>query len=81
MATRNQTAIALPDPRICRAKELTDLFAHCLVSKASACRYAIPFGFDYLCGHPDREAIIANTKYNREHGGETIGRVDATISH
>jgi len=52
----------LPDMQVCRASELTDKFAECLVEKPGACQYAIPFGFSHLCGHPERSAIIDNTK-------------------
>ena len=52
----------LPDLRVCRAADLTGTFAECLVKQPAACRYAMPFGYSHLCGHPERGAIIDNTK-------------------
>lgn len=59
----------LPDPQICRAAELTELYAECLVEKSGVCEYAMPFGYGYLCGHLDRKTIIANTSNSREQNG------------
>jgi hypothetical protein len=52
----------LPDMHVCRAADLTGNFAECLVEKPAAYQYAMPFGYSYLCGHPDRSTIIDNTK-------------------
>ena len=57
----NQSAGILPDMRVCRAAELTDSFAECLVGNPVTCQYAMPFGYSYLCGHPERGTIIDNT--------------------
>ncbi len=53
---------ALPKLETCRAVELgvTD-FAHCLLSNPF-CIYSLSFGEAYLCKHPRRAEIIANTK-------------------
>ncbi len=51
----------LPDAAICRAEELTGNFGKCLVRQPFECPYAMPFGYVHLCGHPDRDAIIAHT--------------------
>ena len=55
----------LPDLQVCRAADLTGTFAECLVEKPHGCQYAISFGYSYLCGHPERGAIIDNTKRSR----------------
>ncbi len=60
--TNNRVIRALPDLQVCRAADLTGTFAECLVAKPHGCQYAMPFGYSYLCGHPDRNAIIENTK-------------------
>jgi hypothetical protein len=53
----------LPDPAICRAKPAGwGDYADCLVDGPYLCRFALPFGFRYLCLHPERAAIIARTK-------------------
>ena len=62
----NQTARALPDMQICRATDLIPDFANCLVETPSACLYALSFGNGYLCKHPERDKIIANTKRKRD---------------
>jgi hypothetical protein len=56
----------LPDKGICRASILTERFAECLVDKPAPCPYAMPFGYGYLCGHPDRETIISDTTSSQE---------------
>ena len=56
----------LPDMHICRASTLTERFAECLVEKPAACPYAMPFGYGFLCGHPDRDSIIADTANSQE---------------
>lgn len=60
--TNVRTGRRLPDVQVCRAVPLTERFAECLVAKPVDCPYAIPFGFSFMCGNPDHEAIIANTK-------------------
>ena len=58
----NRQVRVLPDMQVCRATDLTGTFAECLVEKPAMCQYAMPFGYSYLCGHPERGAIIDNTK-------------------
>ncbi len=58
----NQPARVLPNMRVCRAADLTGSFAECLVGNPVTCQYAMPFGYSYLCGHPERGTIIDNTK-------------------
>ena len=55
----------LPDMQFCRAADLTSTFAECLVEKPATCPYAMSFGYSYLCRHPDRRAIIDNSKLIR----------------
>lgn len=62
----NRIVRVLPDLQICRAADLTGTFAECLVEKPQGCQYAMPFGYSYLCGHPDRNAIIENTKRSQK---------------
>ena len=71
----NQAVQALPDPSVCRAVELNE-FAECLTDKPAACKYAIPFGFTFLCAHPDRNAIIANARQYRSQMMEQNGSSD-----
>lgn len=59
----------LPNLQDCRAVALTALYAECLSKRPITCRYAIPFGFACLCGHPDRSAIVANTSEFLKQGG------------
>ena len=55
-------ARVLPDPGICRA-EATGLaaYAHCLVESPLECRYALSFGYRFLCRHPRSTAIAMHT--------------------
>jgi len=57
----SHTARVLPDMQVCRATELHPDYANCLVEAPAACPYALSFGYRYLCKHPDRKTIIANT--------------------
>jgi len=58
----------LPDARVCRAAELTNSFALCLVKQPRGCTFAMPWGYEFLCGNPERATIIADTKH--EQGGK-----------
>ncbi|MBI5301617.1 MAG: hypothetical protein HY868_05725 [Chloroflexi bacterium] len=62
----NQPVRVLPDPQICRAAALADRFAECLVEKPASCEFAMPFGYGFVCGHPERQTIIAHTRKLRE---------------
>jgi hypothetical protein len=59
----NRIVRVLPDLQVCRADDLTGTFAECLVEQPAACQYAMPFGYSYLCGHPEHGSIIGNTKW------------------
>ena len=37
-------------------------FAECLQAGPSTCRYALPFGYCFLCKHPRLDLIIENTR-------------------
>jgi hypothetical protein len=37
-------------------------FAECLHEGPSTCRYAVPFGYCFLCKHPRLDLIIENTR-------------------
>ena len=52
----------LPDPAICRAK-IAGYASHsyCLVEKPSACQYALSFGFEFFCRHPEQDEIVTRT--------------------
>jgi hypothetical protein len=53
----------LPDPAICRAKHAGfGDYADCLVEYPYQCAYALHFGQDFFCQHPQRADIIARTK-------------------
>lgn len=58
----SQPAPTLPHPEICRARTLTDKFALCLVLHPTSCQFAMSWGYEYLCGHPNHANIVANTK-------------------
>ena len=62
----------LPSMAICRATEMgIDLFADCLVERPGECPYALAFGYGFLCKHPHRKEIIANTKrFGRARAGD-----------
>ncbi len=50
----------------CRAVEIeAERFAECLQQGPNTCSYALPFGYCFLCGHPNLDEIIANTKKAR----------------
>ncbi len=52
----------LPNEKDCRAQTMgMGEFAKCLVEHPDRCRFALPFGYGFLCRHPDREEIIRNT--------------------
>ena len=58
----NPRARVLPDMLICRATSLINAFADCRVEDPFQCAWAIGFADGYLCKHPDRAIIIANTE-------------------
>ena len=37
-------------------------FAECLKPGPSTCSYAVPFGYCFLCKHPQVDRLIENTK-------------------
>lgn len=47
----------------CRAIEVGIVdFAECLCVGPNACKYALPFGYAFLCKHPRMNEILENTK-------------------
>ncbi len=55
----------------CRAVEIgAERFAECLQQGPNTCSYALPFGYCFLCGHPNLDEIIANTKKARPFAGD-----------
>ncbi len=40
-------------------------FAECLAANAKICSFSRPFGFGFLCFHPDRSKIIESTNKNK----------------
>jgi len=52
----------------CRAKSLRidPDFAECLIAPETKCSYRQPFGWIYLCHHPNHQAIVEHTN---EQGG------------
>ena len=62
----NRQVRVLPDMQVCRATDLTGTFAECLVEKPAMCQYAMPFGYSYLCGHPERGAYKGNPRKVRK---------------
>jgi hypothetical protein len=51
------------DIRTCRVADIGySSYAECLCSGPNLCRYALPFGYGYLCQHPQLDEIIEKTK-------------------
>jgi hypothetical protein len=47
----------------CRVSEVgISNFAECLQEGPSTCSYSLPFGYCFLCKHPQLDLIIENTK-------------------
>jgi len=47
----------------CRVVEIgVANFAECVQQGPSTCSHALPFGYCFLCMHPDLDQIIENTK-------------------
>jgi len=47
----------------CRVLDLgIGKFAECLKQGPSTCSYAVPFGYCFLCKHPQIDRLIENTK-------------------
>lgn len=47
----------------CNAKVLAGDLVRCMSSEqGSVCAFSLPFGAGYLCKHPQRAEIVANTK-------------------
>jgi len=61
--TTNQKADPMPDIADCRAMDIgIAQFAECLRNGPNSCIYAMPFGYCFLCKHPNLNEIIENTK-------------------
>jgi len=52
----------LPDPAVCRARQIHDELVECFVEQAVECKYALRYGFGWFCRHPQRHGIVARTK-------------------
>jgi len=51
----------------CMATEVgIEDFAECLCVGPNTCRYALPFGYAFLCQHPRLNEILENTKKLRQ---------------
>jgi hypothetical protein len=62
---RKATEAALEEIRDCRAASIGIRgFAECLEVGPKACRYALPFGYAFLCRHPRMSEIIEKTTKN-----------------
>jgi hypothetical protein len=47
----------------CRCLEIgVDRFAECQKQGPATCSYALPFGYCFLCTHPNLDQILENTK-------------------
>jgi hypothetical protein len=79
MARQKQIVVArriLPDAQVCKADDLTERFAECLVEKPIECLYAIPFGYSFLCGNPDRELIIKRTRPSKNQNQLSVAQLE-----
>ncbi|MBC8184432.1 hypothetical protein H8E88_25330 [candidate division KSB1 bacterium] len=55
------------DTQMCRAKHIGPTgFAECLTDNAIGCKYSLPFGYSFLCKHPQREKYIKNTMKDKK---------------
>jgi len=52
----------LPDMAVCRVRRHADCLFTCQVETPQDCEYALPFGKQYFCSSPDRDAIAARTR-------------------
>ena len=53
----------IPDAGVCRAKPAGfGNYVDCLTESSHRCQYAVKFGDNYLCRHPDRQRIVEKTK-------------------
>ena len=47
----------------CRATDIgISDFAECLRGGPNSCEYALPFGYAFLCHHPQMKEILENTR-------------------
>lgn len=53
----------------CMTKPLMDEYSGCLVENP-ACKYAVRFGFSYLCEHPQHKEFYLNNSRSKQHLGQ-----------
>ncbi|MCX6900389.1 MAG: hypothetical protein NT105_17050 [Verrucomicrobia bacterium] len=56
----------LPDPALCRAKQIAASLVDCLVHNASHCRHALRFGHGQFCQHPESQEIVKRTEAEKK---------------
>ena len=60
---RSSRTGSLRRPKDCRVSDLgLTGFAECRISGPNPCPYAVPFGYGFLCKHPELKTIIANSR-------------------
>ncbi|MBI5685804.1 MAG: hypothetical protein HZC54_12080 [Verrucomicrobia bacterium] len=52
----------MPDPDVCRARQVQADLYECLVKNPHRCRYAQAYGYGFFCRHPERKEIVARTE-------------------
>ncbi len=61
--TSSRPAESTPDLSQCRVANLgTDTYVECLCAGPNDCRYALPFGYAFLCQHPKFNAFLLKEK-------------------
>ncbi|MBI5295053.1 MAG: hypothetical protein HY869_06225 [Chloroflexi bacterium] len=63
--TKTIKAKELPecDLRDCRVSDVgVDQFAECLMEGPNACQHALPFGYCFLCKHPQVNAMLEKSR-------------------
>lgn len=61
----------LPDPAVCAARTSGfGEYADCLVDHPHGCQHALPFGWGFLCRHPQQNEIVKRTAEQASGPGE-----------
>lgn len=69
----NEAGFGTPvDIERCRAVDIgVQDYAECLRSGPNTCKFAVPFGYCFLCHHPMLDVIIHQTYAARQAGSHT----------
>jgi len=53
---------ALPNLKKCKTRCITETLHECLVTNPSSCKYALPFGYNFFCTHPEAAKFVKPEK-------------------